>query len=472
MTEWGLRYHALTMLRRASWVRPPQTYGEPHVTAVPHNPGRDRSRGHSRRQVLVTGLAASALLATNALPSPATAAAGPARRTSLPKAVLPKAVLPRPTGPFAVGTVALHLVDRSRTEPWVPGTSAHRELMVSLWYPARPGGAARAVPQMTAAAAAHFGSAEGAAAMNLRMAPGSVDWGATLTHAYRDAPVDRRAGRLPVVLYSPGLGDPRTWNTALVEDLASRGYAVVTVDHTHEATEVEFPDGRLATMRIFDGAPPTDPAAISALLEKVVAVRVADTRFVLDELARLNRTRFGGELDLRRVGVFGQSAGGFTAAQTMHDDRRFLAGINMDGEMDYVGGREPDGTHLSSVALDGLDRPLLLMGTGSEGSGDYRQQPSWAAFWANTRGWKADVTLTGSRHASYTDAEALLPRLARQGAVPDGGLAAAVGTVPPGRALAANRAYVASFFDRWLRGRDDQLLDRPSERFPEMVFTR
>ncbi|WP_327310748.1 alpha/beta hydrolase family protein [Streptomyces sp. NBC_01243] len=442
------------------------------MTAVPHNPGRDRSRGHSRRQVLVTGLAASALLATNALPSPATAAAGPARRTSLPKAVLPKAVLPRPTGPFAVGTVALHLVDRSRTEPWVPGTSAHRELMVSLWYPARPGGAARAVPQMTAAAAAHFGSAEGAAAMNLRMAPGSVDWGATLTHAYRDAPVDRRAGRLPVVLYSPGLGDPRTWNTALVEDLASRGYAVVTVDHTHEATEVEFPDGRLATMRIFDGAPPTDPAAISALLEKVVAVRVADTRFVLDELARLNRTRFGGELDLRRVGVFGQSAGGFTAAQTMHDDRRFLAGINMDGEMDYVGGREPDGTHLSSVALDGLDRPLLLMGTGSEGSGDYRQQPSWAAFWANTRGWKADVTLTGSRHASYTDAEALLPRLARQGAVPDGGLAAAVGTVPPGRALAANRAYVASFFDRWLRGRDDQLLDGPSERFPEMVFAR
>lgn len=166
MTEWGLRYHALTMLRRASWVRPPQTYGEPHVTAVPHNPGRDRSRGHSRRQVLVTGLAASALLATNALPSPAAAAAGPARRTSLPKSVppkaeLPRAVLPRPTGPFAVGTVALHLVDRSRTEPWVPGTSAHRELMVSLWYPARPGGAARAVPQMAAAAAAHFGSAEG-----------------------------------------------------------------------------------------------------------------------------------------------------------------------------------------------------------------------------------------------------------------------------------------------------------------------
>ncbi|MFE7265636.1 alpha/beta hydrolase family protein [Streptomyces sp. NPDC057592] len=448
------------------------------MTVAPHDPSRDRSRRSlDRRQVLVAGLAASALLATAALPSPAAAAAagradGPAAGTTGRRASLPTARLPRPTGPYAVGTVALHLVDRSRAEPWVPGTSARRELMVSLWYPARPGGSARPVPQMTAGAAAHFGSAEGAAAMNLKMQPGSVDWGATLTHAHEAAPADRRAGQLPVVLYSPGLGDPRTWNTALVEDLASRGYAVVTIDHTHEATEVEFPDGRLATMRIFDGAPPTDPEAITALLEKVVAVRVADSRFVLDELARLNRTRFGGALDLRRVGMFGQSAGGFTAAQTMHDDRRFLAGINMDGEMDYVGGREPDGTHLSGVALDGLDRPLLLMGSGSEGSGDYRQQPSWAAFWANTRGWRADVTLTGSRHASYTDAGVLLPRLARQGAVPEGGLAGAVGTVPPHRALAANRAYVASFFGRWLRGHDDHLLDGPSERFPEMVFAR
>lgn len=139
--------------------------------------------------------------------------------------------------------------------------------------------------------------------------------------------------------------------------------------------------------------------------------------------------------------------------------------------MDYVGGQLPDGSRLSTVALEGLDRPLLLMGTESEGSGDYRQQPSWAAFWQNTPGWKADVTLTGSRHASYTDAQLLLPQLARQGAEPGGGLTAAVGTVAPDRAAAATRTYVASFFGRWLRGHDDHLLDGPSARFPEMVFT-
>lgn len=442
------------------------------MTAVPRT--RTRARTHPRRQVLLTGLGATAALAVSAVPS--AAAVGRARSTTGSgrqlRTDLPTAQLPRPTGPFSVGSATLHLVDRSRPDPWAPDSSPYRELMVSVRYPAAPGGTAPRVPQMSAAAAAHFGGPEGAAALNLGMAPGTVGWGATLSHARQDAPAHPRAGRLPVVLYSPGLGDPRTWNTALVDDLASHGYAVVTVDHTYEATEVEFPGGRLATMRIFDGAPPTDPEALSALLRKVVAVRVADTRFVLDRLPELNRTRFGDVLDLRNVGMFGHSAGGFTAAQAMHDDRRIRAGINMDGQMDYVGGALPDGSRLSTVALEGLDRPLLLMGTESEGSGDYRQQPSWAAFWRNTRGWKANVTLTGSRHASYTDAQALLPRLARQGVEPGGGLAAAVGTVRADRATAAGRAYVTSFFGRWLRGHDAPLLDGPSDRFPEMVFSR
>ncbi|WP_249126032.1 hypothetical protein [Streptomyces sp. A2-16] len=85
------------------------------------------------------------------------------------------------------------------------------------------------------------------------------------------------------------------------------------------------------------------------------------------------------------------------------------------------------------------------------------REPSWASFWRHQRGWKADVTLNDSVHASFTDAEALLPQLA--GRVPDETLAAAVGTVDSRRAVAANRALVASFFDRFLKGRDDHLLD-------------
>ncbi|MEV0265879.1 esterase [Streptomyces sp. NPDC050617] len=433
---------------------------------------RQNTRRPSRRRVMagVAALAAVGVLGS----AGAAGAAAPvhARGVSSPAAgaqrVAARAELPAPTGPYGIGTSSLRLTDHGRADPWKP--AQRRELMVSFWYPAE-GGGKRTAPYMRPGAAAHFGSAGGAASFNHGLPVGTADWAATRTHAVEGAPV-ARGGKRPVVLYSAGLGDPRTWNTALVEELASRGYVVVTVDHTYEASEVEFPGGRLVPS-VFPGLLTQPGLDVGKVLRTSMKTRVADTRFVLDRLGGLRHERglprgLARSLDLRRVGMAGQSAGGFTAAQAMHDDRRIKAGINMDGQMDFPDAKG-QGSELSSVARDGLDRPFLLMGTDAEGSGDYRRQPSWNAFWKNTRGWRANLTMTGGAHGSYTDAAALLPQLARQGAVPVDVLTRNVGTVRPERAVAAVRAYTVSFFDRWLRGQDDHLLEKGSKRFPEMV---
>ncbi|MEV1024215.1 hypothetical protein [Streptomyces sp. NPDC050264] len=99
--------------------------------------------GPSRRSVLAVG---SALLALAVTP----AAAAP--RTSPADRVRPR--LPAPTGPCPVGTTALHLVDRSRRDPWTAGPV--RELMVDVRYPARSVTGYRRAPQMTAREAAAF----------------------------------------------------------------------------------------------------------------------------------------------------------------------------------------------------------------------------------------------------------------------------------------------------------------------------
>ncbi|MEV6977145.1 esterase [Kitasatospora sp. NPDC093806] len=430
-------------------------------------------RIHGRRGVrtgAAVALAAAVVLGTVATAAPATAAPAGAVETVAERQT--QAGLPRPTGPYPVGTTALRLVDAGRADPWQPGRA--RELMISLWYPAtRPAHGDDRARYMEPAAAAHFGGPDGAGVFNYRVEPGRTDWSGIRTHARRDAPALPAAGPRPVVLYSAGLGDPRTWGTGLVEDLASRGYVVVTVDHPSDASEVVFPDGRTVTSVLpgLAGQPGLD---IGALLRKAMDVRVADTRFVLDELGVLRTdgrlpAALARSLDLTRIGMVGHSAGGFTAAQTMHDDPRIKAGVNLDGQLHFPG---PDGTgvHLSSVAEDGLDRPFLLMGSQSEDSGDYHAQPGWAAFWQHSRGWKADLTLTGSRHGSYTDAQSLLPKLARQGAVSADAVRGDVGEIAPDRAVLATRAYVGSFLDRWLRGHDDHLLDGPSARFPEVRF--
>ncbi|MFJ9446963.1 hypothetical protein ACIRRH_34695 [Kitasatospora sp. NPDC101235] len=102
----------------------------------------------------------------------------------------------------------------------------------------------------------------------------------------------------------------------------------------------------------------------------------------------------------------------------------------------------------------------------------YRNQPGWNALWQHRTGWHADVTLTGSRHGSYTDAQPLLPQLARQGVLSTEQLRRDVGDIRPGRAELATPSYVASFFDCRLRGQDDHLLDGPSARFPEVAYER
>lgn len=232
---------------------------------------------------------------------------------------------------------------------------------------------------------------------------------------------------------------------------------------------MQFPDGHVvgnAPLIALVGQAFQD-GTVPELLQKLTEVRVADTRSVLDRLGSLPQRLTAG-LDLSRIGMFGQSGGGFTAALTTYVDPRVKAGIDMDGTLEYTS--EPDGTHLSDVARHGLDRPFLLMGSSGVGGSDVHREASWTAFWRHQHGWKADVTLRGSEHASFTDAEALLPQLA--GRVPDATLTAAIGTADPKRAragVAADRAVVASFFDRFLKGDDDRLLDGGTTRYPISV---
>ncbi|MEW2401209.1 hydrolase [Streptomyces sp. NPDC046862] len=372
--------------------------------------------------------------------------------------------MPPLSGPYAVGTVSLRLVDASRSDPWIT-SQPYRELMIGVRYPARAAGAYPTAPQMLPGEAAGF-----AALNSLTDVPSDeIDWSATRTHAREGAPVDRDRGPYPVVCYSPGAGDPRSWGTTLCDDLASRGYVVVTLDHTYDATAVQFPGGRVESTVLpaeYAKAYP-DQDRITALLQKTLAVRVADTRFLLDELPTALPRDLRGTVDLGRIGMFGQSAGGFTALQAMHDDPRITAGADLDGVLAYV---QEDSTpgNLSTVAADGLDRPFLLIG---KDGNDLSTVPSWDSLWRHGHGWRRGLTLRGAEHATYTDAEVVIPQIAHRLGLPRKTVVENIGTIAPGRAVAAERAFLAAFFDRWLRGRDDEgLLDGLSDRYPEARF--
>jgi Platelet-activating factor acetylhydrolase, isoform II len=445
------------------------------ISAAPGDPVTNTSGvvagGPPRRLFLGAGAAALGIAA---------AACSTTRAARKPRAGLQLTLFP-PAGPYRVGTVPLHLVDRSRPDPWVPARA--RELMVSVWYPALDAARYPRAPWMPEAAGDLFleqlipsHAVATGSRINRRRTPAPLPVSLhgvrlPLTRARQGAPVDLPGQRSPVVLCQPGFGDVRALGTGLVSDLASRGYAVVTMDDTYEAAEVEFPDGRVAV--------PRRPSAYAD------ATRIADTRFVLDELAALEsgvnpdaeqRPLPAGltqALDLTQIGMFGHSLGGATAAKAMAADARIGAGIDLDGSLFLTN----PSLHLdpekagAAVGRQIGDRPFMIMS--SHGFGP-RDDPSWRGFWPSLRGWRLFLTMTNAQHYTYTDLEEFLSQLLAAEIIPPrlaGRLVAPViGTVNPARAVAAERAYISAFFDLHLRGRASKLLDHASSSFPDIQF--
>ncbi|MER7520442.1 alpha/beta fold hydrolase [Streptomyces sp. NPDC126499] len=352
-------------------------------------------------QAALFGAAAALLPATTATTATAHARPQPLLR------------LPAPTGPHPVGLRTVHLIDHSRTDPWVGGA---RELMLTVLYPARTVRGCRRAPQLTPDEAALFADLAPLVRPGLP-GPGAVDWGAVLTHGHVGAPA--LPGRRPVLLYTPGGGDSRTLGTSLAEDLASHGRVVVLVDHPGDATQVELPTGMRPTVLLGPPSPET--------FRTMIDTRIADLRHVLDRLGELPLAPV---MDRRRIGVIGHSAGGTAAVYAAHADRRIRAVANLEGYLDLT-------------PLDGFDRPLLLLRTdGFDGA------PRVESSWAGLPGRRA--LLTGANHWAFTDYAAFVPRLQAAGLVTAAARAALVGPGDGDAAMASVRRRVGGFFARAL----------------------
>ncbi|HEY3560901.1 MAG TPA: alpha/beta hydrolase [Kribbella sp.] len=330
--------------------------------------------------------------------------------------------LPAPTGPWPVGTTTRALIDPHRSDPW--NGAPTRELALTVFYPATIVRGHERAPQLAPVAAAVFAQLD-AGVLHPELPATGVDWAATLTHSYVDAPA--LPGRRPTLVYSPGGADPRTIGTSLAEDLASHGYVVVTVDHPGEASEVVFPDGRLRVIEISPDVQ-TDPVRSRLMMD----TRFADLRFVLDHLSELH-----GAIDLRRVGVYGHSAGGATAAVSLgHSQVR--AAVNLEGYLDTLDGE------LYPI----VRKPLLLAGT--DGFRDARFDRTWSAVLAQG-GPVRRVQLSDANHWIWTDYAAFAPQLQSAGLMTAAARATLVGASRCG--IPVVQQTVREFFARTLTSR-------------------
>jgi pimeloyl-ACP methyl ester carboxylesterase len=181
------------------------------------------------------------------------------------------------------------------------------------------------------------------------------------------------------------------------------------------------------------------------LLLRIIGQRVADVQFLKRSLPALDQ-RVGQIIDRSRVGVFGHSLGGLTAAAALEANRTLSAGLDLDGSIFGPGARRS------------LARPFMIMTEHGDGT--------MLRFWPRLRGARLFVQIAGTRHLNFCDWNVLVPWLrTTHASIP------VVGTIKSARALKIERAYLDAFFGRHLSNAPAPLLDSPSP-FPEVNLMR
>jgi dienelactone hydrolase len=257
-------------------------------------------------------------------------------------------LLPAPTGPFAVARTTVVSV-QEQMDPLAP-PDAKRELLAWVWYPAARRQLVEPVDDYLPATWRAAMERQSGVLLSQFL---TRDLSRVRAHSFRDAPVSPQERAYPVVLMRTGGSALTTDYTTLAEDLASHGYVVAGFDAPYRSWVVVLPDGRVIPRAPENNLDNVDGPQAEELASALVRAWTADSRYVLDQLERLNKSdpsgRFLGRLDLKRVGMFGHSLGGATALLFCHDDSRCKAGIDVDG------------APLGRVIAEGVTQPFMFV---------------------------------------------------------------------------------------------------------------
>ncbi len=218
-----------------------------------------------------------------------------------------------------------------------------RKLFLKLWYPAHP--ASAATPEMLWVELRHARRTPLAIRTLLKLIQRP-------TATYPGAPLAAAQPTVCPVVYNHGLVSFASENTSLAQELASRGFIVVAIEHQDQLAEFQAlnrqqsrPDKRLgrdlaARIRQADTSERARLArqlyAASANTNPIVLERARDTRFVLDRFRSVLATIPGGSTrvdDASSVHLVGYSVGGAVATHVAGQDQRVASVVNIDGGM-------------------------------------------------------------------------------------------------------------------------------------------
>jgi dienelactone hydrolase len=329
----------------------------------------------------------------------------------VPAVIFPQYEQPVISGTYEVLTTKYTWIDNSRTNEFVD-ESGGRKLTVDFWYP-------------------------------------DISASAKLDGSSEDQ-------TYPLVVFSHGAFGFSGSNYSTCAELASNGYIVASISHTHQAFFTKDVDG---TITIADADFIDEASRINAVQDTGndedifnitsawMKLRTDDENFVIDQIIKLNATtnedRLLPVVDIDRIGLMGHSLGGATSAQIGRERGDIDAVVVLDGTML---GEEIDFNN-GAVVLNSEPYPVPLLNIYAE---DHYENAvkfdgdGYNNFYATSNAIEAyETVFTDAGHLNFTDLPLFSPVLAQ---------ALGTGTVDEFDCISTMNSVVLKFFDAYLKG--------------------
>ena len=339
--------------------------------------------------------------------------------------------LPEVTGSSAVGRTELTLTDTSRPDPFF-SDGRSRELAVWIWYP---------TSDTTGPTADYYPDGWSGLPATL---PFAQDVTRVTANSRENATLE---GTPPVVILQPGLGVPVGNYTALAEDLASHGYAVVGINETGSAGAV-FPDGHVVPATAAGNVMASNVDDWYEDAERVTDTWAADALFVARSLE--GTPPEVGSLDFSRIAYVGHSVGGASAFQACSLDSRCAAAVDLDG------------TLWTSVRQTGLAVPHLLVQKAPSDSCDEFCTRAAEDFDLVMAEGGRRVWIAGAVHQNFQD-DGLYPAIVNR---------VGLGSIDARRMTDIVRDAVRAFLDVNVRGMPSSDFTAALAQYPEVLDSR
>ena len=212
-------------------------------------------------------------------------------------------IFPQPSGQFPIGIQSYVLQD------------ADRAIGISIHYPSRHGTSFRHHPLEP-----YF--------EDLRKIQSNIE---TARYAnccsYAQPNVSPIGGAFPVILMAHGFGMCSDDYQPIVEELASQGFCVVTVESPGIAGYSRVLESQGKPAILTEEAMLTDNQAIQLQIKDIECVLRT-----LQDFAKIN-PNLAAAMDLQKTGIMGHSLGGAAAAQICRNNAKVMAGMNLDGRL-------------------------------------------------------------------------------------------------------------------------------------------